>query len=224
MEKIITEHWNVLGAFDFDHKIKLYIDEWGAWHKQKTEVHSTHLFGQTSTMRDALIAALTLDTFNRHADKVAVGNIAQLINNLQSLFLAHEDRFVVTPNFYVFEMYKQHQNGQALRTEFSAPSTESDRDLWGLQGSASLKGKQLFMTVVNPNIRQSRETEMVIPGVKIKKAAATVFTSSNIRAFNNLHNPNGVRPPQKMDLMVRKGKVVHDFKPASVTAISMEID
>ena len=80
------------------------------------------------------------------------------------------------------------------------------------------------MTVVNPNIRQSRETEMVIPGVKIKKAAATVFTSSNIRAFNNLHNPNGVRPPQKMDLMVRKGKVVHDFKPASVTAISMEID
>ena len=85
MEKVITEHWNVLGGFDFDRKIKLYIDEWGAWYKQLTEVHSTHLFGQTSTMRDAFIAALTLDTFNRHADKVAVGNIAQLVNNLQEI-------------------------------------------------------------------------------------------------------------------------------------------
>ena len=95
-----------------------------------------NLFGQTSTMREALIAALTLDTFNRHADKVVVANIAQLVNNLHSLFLAHEDRFVVTPNFYVFEMYKHHQNGQALRTEIYAPGTGSKRDLWGLAGSA----------------------------------------------------------------------------------------
>lgn len=223
MEKVITDHWNVLGAFDYDHKIKLYVDEWGAWHPQKTEVHNTHLFGQTSTMRDALIAALTLDTFNRHSEKVAVANIAQLINNLQSLFLAHEDRFVVTPNFYVFEMYKNHQNGQALRTVFSAPMTGSVRNLWGLQGSASIKGKQVFLTVVNPDIRQARETEVMFPGATIKSASAVVFSNSDIRAYNNLDNPNGVTPPQPGEVNVNNGKVVYNFSPASVTALQFEL-
>ena len=224
MEKIITEHWNVLGSFDFDRKIKLYVDEWGAWHKQLTEVHSTHLFGQTSTMRDAFIAALTLDTFNRHADKVAVANIAQLVNNLQSLFLAHEDRFVVTPNFYVFEMYKDHQNGQAIRTEFSAPNTGGERGLWGLQGSASVKDKQVFLTVVNPDINQKRETEIVIPGAAIKMASANVFKSANVRDFNNLDNPGTIKAPVASGLNILNGKLSYEFEPASVTGISIEVE
>ncbi len=223
MEKIITEHWNVMGAFDFDRKIKLYIDEWGAWHPQKTEVHNTHLFGQTSTMRDALIAALTLDTFNRHADKVVMGNIAQLINNLQSLFLAHEERFVVTPNFYVFKMYKEHQQGVALRTEFSAPASDSERKLWGLAGSASRKENQVFLTVVNPSITTPRETEIIIHGAKIKKATASIFKNSDIRAYNDLENPNGVEPPTHGSVYVKQGKAVHLIPPASVCAFYLEM-
>ncbi|MEM7373039.1 MAG: alpha-L-arabinofuranosidase C-terminal domain-containing protein [Bacteroidota bacterium] len=223
METIITEHWNVLGAFDQEHKIKLYVDEWGAWHPQKTEVHSTHLFGQTSTMRDAMIAALTLDTFNRHADKVAVANIAQLINNLHSLFLAHEDRFVVTPNFYVFEMYKHHQNGQALRTECSAPSISTERGLWGLQGSASLKGKNLFLTVVNPDVSQARETEISIPSAKVQSATLTSFAQSDIRAYNDLNQANGVKPPQSQELTPRKGALTCTFEPASISSVMMEL-
>ena len=65
--------------------------------------------------------ALTLDTFHRHADKVAMANIAQLVNCLQSPFLAHEDRFVTTPTFHVFEMYGAHVGGQSVRTVMSAP-------------------------------------------------------------------------------------------------------
>jgi alpha-N-arabinofuranosidase len=224
MEKIITEHWDVLGAFDFDRNIKLYIDEWGAWHRQLTEVHSTHLFGQTSTMRDAFIAALTLDTFNRHADKVAVANIAQLVNNLQSLFLAHEDRFVVTPNFYVFEMYKDHQGGQAVRTEFSSPATNSQRGLWGLQGSASVKGKQVFLTAVNPDLQQKRETQIVIPGRRIKSARSSVFSSQNVRDFNNLDNPDTIQAPNSSMLEVKNGSLTCEFEAASVTAIWIEIE
>lgn len=224
MEKVITDHWNVLGAFDFERKIKLYVDEWGAWHPQKTEVHNTHLFGQTSTMRDALIAALTLDTFNRHADKVVVGNIAQLVNNLQSLFLAHEDRFVVTPNFYVFEMYKPHQNGQALRTEFAADSTDAEPKLWGLAGSASIKDKQAYLTVVNPHIYQEKETKINIQGAKIKSATVTSFSNPDIRAFNNLDQPNGVKPPETYALAVSKGECVVNLTPASVTGILLELE
>ncbi len=80
-----------------------------------------------ATLRDALIAGLTLDTFNRHADKVVMANVAQLINTIHSLFIAYEDKFVATPNYHVFEMYAAHQGGQAVRTMFSAPALSYKR-------------------------------------------------------------------------------------------------
>ena len=123
METLIRDHWAAMGQVDREHRVKLVVDEWGAWHRPGTEVARSHLFGQTSSMRDALIAALTLDTFNRHADKVTMANVAQLINNLHSLFLASEDKFVATPNFHVFEMYAAHHGGRSLRTQFNVPQT-----------------------------------------------------------------------------------------------------
>ena len=112
METLIGDQWAVLGEFDPEHKIKLVVDEWGSWHPAGTEINPAHLFEQMGTLRDALVAALTLDTFNRHADKVDMANIAQLVNNLHSLFLADGDRFVATPNFHVFEMYRPHHGAQ----------------------------------------------------------------------------------------------------------------
>ena len=92
IESLITDHWSVMGETDRQHRVKLVVDEWGAWYRPGTEVHNTHLLGQQSTMRDAVLAGLTLNTFNRHAEKVAMAAVAQLINCLQSLFIANEDK------------------------------------------------------------------------------------------------------------------------------------
>ena len=124
MEPLIIDHWAVMGEIDRQHRIKLVVDEWGAWYKPGTEAHPTHLLGQASTLRDALLSGLTLDTFNRHADKVIMANCAQLINCLNSLHLAHEDKFCITPVGHVFDMYSAHQGGQSLRTIFSAPRNQ----------------------------------------------------------------------------------------------------
>ena len=121
MESLVTEHWKAMGETDAQHRVKLVVDEWGAWHKPGTEPFPEALLGQQNTMRDALLAGQTLDTFQRHADKVAMANVAQLVNCLQSLFLAHEDRFCVTPTYHVFDLYAAHQGAQALRAVFSAP-------------------------------------------------------------------------------------------------------
>src|SRR5215211_1083976 len=155
MESLINRHWTVMGEFDRQHRVKLVVDEWGAWYKPGSEAHPSHLLGQQATIRDAVLAGLTLDTFHRHADKVAMANIAQLINCLQSLFIAHEDKFILTPTFHVFEMYAAHQGAESVRTIFSAPSVSYTRNgkpatLRGLSGSASLRDKQLTVTVTNP--------------------------------------------------------------------------
>src|SRR5258707_11459764 len=145
MEGLITRHWEAMGEVDRRHNTKLVVDEWGSWYSPGTEPFPEALIGQQNTMRDAVLAGMTLDVFNRNADKVGMACIAQLVNCLQSLFLAHEDKFCVTPTYHVFDMYAAHQGGKSVRTVFAAPATTYDRNgapatMRGLNGSASLNG------------------------------------------------------------------------------------
>jgi alpha-N-arabinofuranosidase len=228
MDGLISGHWRVMGEIDRTHRVKLVVDEWGAWFKQGTEVDPAHLFGQQSTVRDALVSALTLDTFHRHADKVVMANVAQLVNCLQSLFLADEDRFVATPVFHVFEMYGAHVGGRAVRAEFSAPRISYERvkdkgSLWGLAGSASVKDKTLTLTVVNPHVSEPRETEIAVRGAAIAAARATTLTAPDIHAHNTFDRPRDVQPREDKTGAAQGGVLVHRFPPASVTRVSLTL-
>ncbi|HZR21805.1 MAG TPA: alpha-L-arabinofuranosidase C-terminal domain-containing protein [Verrucomicrobiae bacterium] len=226
METLIKDHWNAMGGIDTRHRVKLVVDEWGAWHRPGTEVARWHLFGQTSTMRDALIAALTLDIFNRHADKVAMANVAQLINNLHSLFLAREDKFVVTPNFHVFEMYSAHHDGKSLRTVWNIPDITLDTGKPGsvpaLAGSASLHDKTLVLTVVNPHASEPRAGQINVRGATVSAGSGRVLTESDIHAHNTFEQPNAVQP---RDVEVKIGGPVftYEFPPASVTKLELAL-
>jgi len=164
-----------------------------------------------------------LDIFNRHADKVIMANIAQLVNNLQSLFLAHEDQFIVTPNYHVFEMYAAHQKGQSVRTVFSAPEIgRGDAMLPGLAGSASLHGKRLVLTVVNPSTTETRETQIVIPGATIQDVDVRTLSHNNIHAHNSFENPNTV-VPRDSRANVTQRDMVYVLPPASVVRMMVAL-
>ena len=229
MEGLITGHWAVMGEIDRRRRVKLVVDEWGTWHRAGTEVDPSHLFGQQSTMRDALVAALTLDTFHRHADKVAMGNIAQLVNCLQSLFLAQGARFVATPTFHVFETYGAHVGGQSVRTVFAAPRIQYQRvgatgALWGLAGSASLKDRTVTLTVVNPHVSEPREAEIALRGASLKTAAALTMSSTDIHAHNSFAAPRTVEPRQDRVEAIRGGILTHRFPAASVSRLTFELN
>jgi alpha-N-arabinofuranosidase len=227
MESLINRHWSVLGETDPERRVKLIVDEWGAWHRQSDDVPDSYLFGYAGALRDALVAALTLDTFNRHADKVVMANVAQLINTIHSLFLASEDKFIVTPNFHVFEMYAAHHGGTSVRTLFSSPTISFQRGearvtLWGLAGSASLNGKQLVITVVNPHATDAREAEIVTRGATIKSGEARILTASDIHAHNSFANPSGLQP-RDAQVSVNGQGLVYRFSPASVTRLQLTL-
>jgi alpha-N-arabinofuranosidase len=197
MGQILEDQWAILGQYDTAHRVKLAVDEYGPWYREGTEVDPTHIFGQQITIRDALATALTLDTFNRHAEKILLATNAQLINNLNALFLAHEDRFVATPNFYVFTLYAAHQGGAALRTEFSAPDLHYLRNgrpatFWGLNGSASIKGKRVTLTAVNSDLNQAVETEVQVQGTHVQNAAGTIIAAGDMHAHNTFDQPDVV--------------------------------
>ena len=226
METLIKDHWAAMAEVDRQHRVKLVVDEWGAWHHAGTEVARTHLFGQTSTLRDALIAGLTLDIFNRHADKVAMANVAQLINNLHSLFLAHEDKFVATPNFHVFEMYSEHYHGQSLRTVFNVPQVWDGAggrpSLPALAGSASRHDRRLVLTVVNTHASEPLEAEIAVRGGAVQSASGSVLTAQDIHAHNTFEHPNAVEP-RALQITGKGPTLRQAFPPASVTRLNLEM-
>jgi alpha-L-arabinofuranosidase len=226
METLIQRHWAAMGELDPQHRVKLIIDEWGAWHHPGTEINRSHLFGQTSTMRDALVAALTLDIFNRHADKVAMANVAQLINNLHSLFLATGDKFVATPNFHVFELYAAHHHGKSLRTVFHQPEASLDKgqasSVPRLAGSASVHDKQLVLTIVNSHASESKEAVVQIRGAKVNSATGRVLAANDIHAHNTFDQPDAVQS-REIKVETAGGAVTHHFAPASVTRLDLTL-
>jgi alpha-N-arabinofuranosidase len=227
MEGLINGHWQVMGEMDAEHRIKLVVDEWGPWYRPGGEATSSDQLEQIPTLRDAVFSGMTLDIFNRHPEKVAMANCAQLINCLNSLYLAHEDKFCVTPVGHVFALYAAHQGGQSLRTIFSVPEISYDRDgkrasFWGLRGSASLHDKQLVLTVVNPDVSAAREAEIGIRGGSIQSGSATFLTHSDIHAHNSFEQKNVVTPQTKA--VEGKGRTLtYSFPPASVTKLALQL-
>ena len=228
IENLINDHWKVMGEVDQQHHVKLVVDEWGPWYKPGSEQTPGDALEQTPTLRDAVFSAMTLDIFNRNPEKVTVANCAQLINCLNSLYLAHEDKFVVTPVGHVFEMYVPHQGGAALRTVFNAPTIEYSRDgkptqFWGLNGSASLRGKTVALTVVNPSVSDPRETEIALSGAKARSGTITTLSNPDIHAYNSFQHRDAV-VPQMSELKIAGPTLVVTVPPASVTTLQIDLE
>jgi alpha-N-arabinofuranosidase len=234
-----------MGVYDRAHRVKLVVDEYGPWYRfSDTKLDPTHVLGQQLTVRDAIMTALTLDTFNRHPDKVAIAACAQLINCIDSLFLSHEDHFITTPTFDVFDMYKGHQGGRAVRVQFSVPEISfprqaikkqlsatgdeaivggSDARLWGLNGSASVTGKVLTLTVVNPNLTEAHPAQIRLRGdASAASAEAEVLGGGDVHEHNTFEEPNVV--VTKKATATVAGKVVQiALPPSSVTRLSITL-
>lgn len=233
MDSLVTQHWLAMGDYDKERKVKLLVDEWGAWHKT-TILGPEYLFSYVPSLRDALVTAITLDTFHRHADKLAMCNDAQLVNNINTLFLAVEDRFAVTTIFHVFDMYKAHQGGQSVRLLCDAPAISwgqgsaqpagsgAGKPLWGLAGSASLHGNKLVLTVVNPHATEARAAEVSLRGGQARLAEVTVLTATDLHAHNDFDHPDAVVPHTE-SATVSGARFTWSFKPASVTKLEVEL-
>ena len=227
LESLIEGHWQAVGEFDSGHQVKLVVDEWGPWYRPGSELTPGYFLEQTPTLRDAIFSAMTLDIFNRHPEKVTLASPAQLVNCLNSLYLAYEDKFCVTPVGHIFGMYSAHQGGQAVRTIISAPNAHYLRDdkpasFWGLKGSASVGDKNLTLTLVNPSVSEVRETEVVVPGASIKSAVMTVLSNADLHAHNSFDQPNALTPQVK-DLQSTGRVLTLQIPPASVTKLELSL-
>ena len=208
MEGMVIGHRAVMDEFDPERKIGLIFDEWGAWHPVEPGKPRGGLY-QQNTVRDACVAALTLDVFHNHADKLYMANVAQLINVLQSLLLVEEDRCLKTPTYHVFDLYRPHKGARAVRL-ISEAETVSDggaaRDqcracyldkrpfaLRAVQGSASVRDGKLCVTAVNSHPTQAVELELEVRQARLETLEVVTLAADDIHAHNTFARPDVVR-------------------------------
>ena len=198
MDDLITRHYAVLQGYKMEKEMKLVIDEWGCWHPDGSGPSKGYnLFEQQSTMRDAVISAITLNIFNNQCDKIKMANVAQLVNNLHCLFLASGENCIETPTFHVFDMFKTHQNGTAIKTVAENNGSLDAR----VSVSASVKEGVMTVTLANCNCEEDAEVSLnLLGGAYVGKATVTTLKGEKMNSHNTFECPNAVVPTVVTDI------------------------
>ena len=192
MEDIILRCKNIICAHGMEKYAKLVIDEWGCWHPEGSgPSKGKNLFEQQSTMRDAMVSALTLNIFNNHCDTIRMANAAQLVNNLHTLFLAEGEHCITTPTYHIFDMYKEHQGAQAIETIVD----NNDDFVSSITVSASVKDGKTLITIGNLSCTEDAQISLESLGADIpEKAEATLLYCEDMHGHNTFDNPDCVKP------------------------------
>ncbi|MBO4886395.1 MAG: alpha-L-arabinofuranosidase [Clostridia bacterium] len=227
MQNIVDDHRAAMDGFDPERKTAIFVDEWGCWHRDGSgPSRGYNLFEQQSSMRDAVVAALTLNIFNNRCDVVGMANVAQLCNNLHSLYLAGGEHFVETPNYFVYDMFKTHQGARQLEVvndcgEFGGGEAfrKAAKPLPRVSASAS-QAEDGLITVTLANTSMTEPVEVKLSGhggLLTGRAEIVTLAADDPHACNTFENPKAVQPTAS-ELDFSDGGVI-TLPAASVTAV-----
>jgi alpha-N-arabinofuranosidase len=193
MDELITKHSLIMDRYDPQKRVGMIIDEWGTWYNVEPGTNPGFLY-QQNTMRDAVVAGINLNIFNSHSDRVQMANLAQTVNVLQAVILTDEEKMVLTPTYWVFYLYKVHQDATLLPISFTSNQyRQGDRviDAVSVSASKDADGK-IHITLVNadPNNEQRISTQLV--GASVKNISGQMLTADKINDYNSIDQPSKV--------------------------------
>ncbi|AGB41663.1 alpha-L-arabinofuranosidase [Halobacteroides halobius DSM 5150] len=199
MDELLTKHSTIMDKYDPDKEVGLIVDEWGGWYKVKEGTNPGFLY-QQNTLRDALLAGVTLNIFNDHSDRVQMANIAQTVNVLQSMVLTDKEKMILTPTYHVFEMYKVHQDATLLSLDLQSEEYKyKDEEIPAVSASASKDDEgTINITICNMNPNQEVKINSRLAGVEGNLADITgrVLTAPELDTHNTFDNPELVEPTE----------------------------
>lgn len=216
MEKLITRHSSIMDLYDPGCRIGLVIDEWGTWHQTEEGQNPAFLY-QQNTMRDAMSAAVTLNIFNRHAGRVWMANLAQMVNVLQSLILTEGEKMLLTPTYHVFDLFQVHQDSTLID---SFIETERTHDVPAVQETASVDvDGTIHLTVCNLSCDTDSDIHAVLVETKADAVDARILTGLP-QACNTFEQPEAVAPQGLAVTITEKG-LQFTLPPCSVARLSI---
>jgi alpha-N-arabinofuranosidase len=222
MEEFVTQHAAIMDKYDAEKRVGLVVDEWGAWYDVEPGSNPGFLY-QQNTLRDAIVAALNLNIFHHHADRVAGANIAQMVNVLQAMILTDGARMTVTPTYWVFEMYKVHQGATSLPIELTTPDYAlGENKIPAVSASASRDAAgKIHLSLVNTNPRQAITVACTIEGVAATAVAGRILTADAMTARNTFEAPHTVHPERFTGATLVGGKLQVALPAKSVVVLDL---
>jgi alpha-N-arabinofuranosidase len=195
MDDLITRHSAAMDKVDPQKKVWLAVDEWGTWYAGDPGTNPGFL-RQQNTLRDALVAAINLNIFAKHADRVKMTAIAQMVNVLQAMILTDGPRMVLTPTYHVFAMYKPYMDGTVLPIEVKSPWYNKDRWVMPAVSASAVRGKDGAVHVGLANLDPVRATTVTISlaGLTGTSVTGRILTAPAITALNTFDSPAAVAP------------------------------
>ena len=223
METIVSKHSAIMDKYDPKKRIALVVDEWGIWTDAEPGTNTSFLYQQNS-LRDALIAATTLNIFNNHADRVKMAALAQTVNVLQALILTDKDKMLLTPTYHVFDLYKVHQDARQLAIRIKSPDYSfGGGSIPAVNASASRDSSgTVHISLVNLDPQKKITIRTSLPGIKFGAVQGQVLTASRFNDFNSFEQPNKVRPAVFNGAKKDGGDLVVELPAMSVVVLELK--
>jgi len=223
MEELVTKHAAIMDQYDPKKKVALVVDEWGGWYDVQPNTNPGFLF-QQNTMRDAMIAGLTLNVFNNHADRVRMANLAQCVNVLQAVILTDKEKMILTPTYHVMEMFAVHQDAVLLpiNIQTSDYSVGAEK-LPAVSASASIdSNNNTHISLVNIDSRKVQEVTINLKEHKAKQITGRILSSKQIQDCNSFETPEVIKPAVFKAIDFSGGLLRLKLPPFSVLVLELK--
>src|SRR5665213_2197080 len=223
MEDFITRNSAVLDQFDPARKISFAVDEWGTWYDPAPGREPGFLY-QQNTLRDALVAAINLNIFHHHADRVRLAAIAQMVNVLQAMILTKGPQMLLTPTYYTFRMFRPFQDATLLPSYLQTPQYSLGSmsvPAVSLSAARTTAGA-IVVALVNLDPNQSLAVSATIAGANPQSVTGEQLTAPAMDAHNTFEDPNAVHTTPFTGASVSGGVLSLTLPAKSVVVLTLQ--
>ncbi|MDE3234836.1 MAG: alpha-N-arabinofuranosidase [Bacteroidota bacterium] len=223
MEELVTKHAAIMDKYDPAKKVALVVDEWGGWYNVEPGTNPGFLY-QQNTMRDAMIAGVTLNIFNNHCDRVRMACLAQAVNVLQAVILTNKEKMILTPTYHVMEMYNVHQDATMLPVKVHSDDyVFGNEKLPAVSVSASRdKNGVTHISLVNIDAGKEQAVSFEIDGSRYNKVSGRILTSKRLQDYNSFEHPNVIQPASFSDVKLSGNTMNVVLPPFSVLVLTLQ--
>ena len=223
MDELVQKHGTIMDKYDPKKKIAMVVDEWGGWYDVEPGTNGAFLY-QQNTLRDAVLAGVTLNIFHKYCDRVRIANLAQAVNVLQAVVLTKEEKMILTPTYHVLEMYNVHQDALMLPLSIkTADYAFGGEKLPAVSASASRdKAGATHISLVNIDRDKSQTLTINLRGMTAKEVTGRILTSEKVQDHNTFDNPIKIQPTAFKGAKLMGDNLTVTLPPVSVVVLEVK--
>jgi len=223
MEELLQKHTAIMDKYDPNKSVALVVDEWGVWTDVEPNTNPSFLY-QQNTMRDALVAATTLNLFNKHSDRVRMANLAQTINVLQALILTKDEKMLLTPTYHVFDLFKVHQDANLLPISFKSPDYQMGNNILPAINISASKDKNgvIHISMVNIDHKKKQSINLTTSNPKLRITEGNILTSDNFAVHNTFEQAEKIKTRKFSSYKNNKDNFSIELPPLSVVVLTIK--